>query len=531
MYQRVIHFTVISETEHTEALLRKVPSFERFTHCFQTVAPHNETGFGACDVLIIAHALARSSLKQLARQKRPGQILVYCVHPGNLANLQSEDLQFFDDLWMLPLQQETAGFFLTKLLKQIKLEKDLDLYRKYLEGVIESLPDMVWFKDLEGTHLMVNDAFCQAVGKSKADVQGENHYSIWDITLEEYNQGEYVCLDTDQIVLSAKKTCLFHEKVKCKDGMRQLITYKSPILNHQEEPMGTVGIARNVTDVLNMKEEFEIVLEHLPFALLFYGNNGKILSVNNIFEERFKTSRLDIIGRLYDHWVESIFVDFKGNGPEEQYLLLKKDEKNHNIIKVNKNPVYDVFNHITGYFCIFSDITSELTLHETLVRRANTDYLTGLYNRRCLYETKDEIRRNDSLCLLYIDLDDFKIINDRFGHQEGDQVLVVIARSLLKLFPDQKVFRLGGDEFLVLMTRDKDISEIQCLALEFLKHIENLRIAYGEGIKLSASIGIAVEGEVPVDFEELLKRGDAALYKAKQNGKNQYCVWEHDMFQ
>jgi diguanylate cyclase (GGDEF)-like protein len=312
--------------------------------------------------------------------------------------------------------------------------------------------------------------------------------------------------------------------------MRQLITYKSPILDHRGELLGTVGIARNVTDVLNMKEEFEIVLEHLPFALLFYGNNGKILSVNKIFEERFDTNRLDIIGQIYHHWTESVFMEITGHGQDKLYRILKNTKDHHNIIKVHKHPVFDVFNNITGYFCIFFDITSELTLHETLVRRANTDYLTGLYNRRYLYETKKAILQNDFLCILYIDLDDFKIINDRFGHQEGDQVLVMIARSLLNLFSDHKVYRLGGDEFLVLITQHLNLIEIQQLALEFLKYIEKLKVSFDEDARLSASIGIATDADASVDFDELLKRGDAALYKAKQNGKNRYCVWENELF-
>lgn len=530
MYQRVIHFTIISKTNQMEILLRKVPPLERFSHRFDTIETYSETRAVSSDVVIIADSFNNPSLKQMIGQKRAGQLWILCIHPNEWSIIQPEDQRLLDDLWLLPMQPETADFYLSKILKQKKLEMDLDLHRKYLEGMIESIPDMVWFKDLDGTHLMVNEAFCQAVGKNKEDVEGQNHYSIWDITLEEYKQGEYVCLDTDKIVLSAKKTCLFNEKVKCKDGMRQLITYKSTILDHFGEPMGTVGIARNVTDVLNMKEEFEIVLEHLPFALLFYGNNGKILSVNKIFEERFNTNRLDIIGQSYQHWTETVFMEFTSHGQEEQYRILKNNEDHPNIIKVLEHPVFDVFNNITGYFCIFFDITSELILRETLVRRANTDYLTGLYNRRYLYETKDELRQNDFLCVLYIDLDDFKTINDRFGHQEGDQVLVVIARSLLKLFPDHKVYRLGGDEFLVVLTQPMDMFEIQFKASEFLKYIEKLKVIFDADARLSASIGIAADAAVSVDFEELLKRGDAALYKAKQNGKNRYCVWENGIF-
>lgn len=114
---------------------------------------------------------------------------------------------------------------------------------------IDSVPDLIWFKDVRGAHLKVNNAFCSAVGKTKNDVQGRGHYYIWDLKQEEYEQGEYVCLETEEIVLREKKTRAFDEKVKSKHGLRQFKTYKSPIFDEDHQVVGTVGIAHDVTDL------------------------------------------------------------------------------------------------------------------------------------------------------------------------------------------------------------------------------------------------------------------------------------------
>ena len=129
--------------------------------------------------------------------------------------------QSLTDLWIRPCTEAFVAFRLHRLFEHIKIIKDCHLAQRYLDTGINSIPSLIWFKDIRGAHLKVNDSFCRAVGKTKADVEGRGHYYIWDMKKEEYEQGEYICLESEEIVLQEKKTCIFDEKVKTKHGMRQ----------------------------------------------------------------------------------------------------------------------------------------------------------------------------------------------------------------------------------------------------------------------------------------------------------------------
>lgn len=123
-----------------------------------------------------------------------------------------------------------------------------------------------------------------------------------DLKKEEYEQGEYICLESDEIVLEERRTCLFDEMVKSKQGMRQFKTYKSPLFDDDGTILGTVGIAHDVTDLANMGAELEIFLRNMPFAILISGNDGRIINVNAKFEEYFAAKEKNIVGKPYEEW-------------------------------------------------------------------------------------------------------------------------------------------------------------------------------------------------------------------------------------
>ncbi|MGE5676940.1 MAG: diguanylate cyclase [Pseudomonadota bacterium] len=525
MYHFNNMISIYTKTGQMENWLRQIPVPEGFEYSYKTCYDLTDDTFADSDIIILDLPYSSSELDMVRRKKKKAALIVLCILPEEQGAMAAEAYSLIDALWIKPLGKEAATFHFSKLMDHLKLEKELELNQKYLDSVIESIPDMVWFKDLKGTHLKVNNSFCRAVGKTKEDIKGKSHYYIWDISKEEYEKGEAVCLDTDVAVLQERKPCVFNEKVKIKDGFRQLITYKTPILDDKGEPIGTVGIAHDVTDLLNKKAELEILLEHIPFSLLFFDTDGKVQSVNKRFEEYFDINKTDIVGSEYDEWASSLLSIHKGSPSDIIHEVKTGTGYNEKIIRVHKEPVYDIFNSITGYFCIYTDITMEHRIHERAMKNANTDYLTGLYNRRYLYATISGCRQNNCLCLLYIDLDDFKLINDEYGHKAGDKALVSIAGILREQFPGQAVFRLGGDEFLVAVTEGCSIDRVKEYAQNFLDCIKGGIRPVDVPIRLSASIGIVIDTDSSLDFDELLKHGDSALYRAKQNGKNQYYIW------
>jgi len=176
-------------------------------------------------------------------------------------------------------------------------------------------------------------------------------------------------------------------------------------------------------------------------------------------------------------------------------------------------------------------------LRQDLLFQANTDSLTGLKNRRALEKYIENYIQEDSLrekkfLLIYIDLDNFKGINDAFGHHIGDAFLKSVATRLKRIANSYDfIARIGGDEFIVLIddARKHDLKEF--IAEYFLTIFEKPIEAEGREIFLGASIGVA---EYPLHgdtFAELLSNADAALYKAKDNGRGTYQVFNETLAQ
>ena len=181
---------------------------------------------------------------------------------------------------------------------------------------------------------------------------------------------------------------------------------------------------------------------------------------------------------------------------------------------------------------VIRDITESKENEIRIYNMAYSDVLTGLPNRLKLEETVKGVVSGSTanIALLFIDLDDFKYINDTFGHLLGDDVLKVTAQRLLSVIENKDfLFRLGGDEFAILLM---DTGKQEILK-EYVRRILNsMKIDFcikNIEVQITASIGIAYYPEHGSDFEELMKNADTAMYEAKSLGKNCYTVFDHSM--
>jgi diguanylate cyclase (GGDEF)-like protein len=167
------------------------------------------------------------------------------------------------------------------------------------------------------------------------------------------------------------------------------------------------------------------------------------------------------------------------------------------------------------------------TAKREMQHRIATDTLTGLYNRDSITERVGKWLKNNPTgesYMVMIDIDDFKKINDNYGHSRGDEVLKEVARLLLKCFGDNTIFsRFGGDEFLGLVMEESAAS-VQTRADHFMQCLEQ-EITLLED-KVHCSIGIAGRLSKYDDFEDLFNRADNAMYEAKNSGKNRYYVYK-----
>ena len=211
--------------------------------------------------------------------------------------------------------------------------------------------------------------------------------------------------------------------------------------------------------------------------------------------------------------------------------------RNGRIIRSRSCAVPDASgNRYIGRIWLFEDVTEEHARLSEARMLADRDSLTGLYNRRrfeedaeCLFAQAQ--RNNRRLSLLYFDLDDFKRINDVFGHAAGDEILKGIAQILsLQSRRNEELYRLGGDEFAILVP-DAEHHQIEALAQRVLATVEKMQFSFdGQEVHVCCSMGIAAcsPRSIQDSSADLSQQADRAMYQAKHSGKNRWQFFESD---
>lgn len=170
---------------------------------------------------------------------------VLCASDEVAQTLPVEILRETDRIWFTPLNPVLTPWRYKHLIENIMMEKDYQMSINCLDTAIDTLPDMLWFKSINGIHTKVNQAFCNIVNKTREDVTGKDHCYIWDVPEDE----ALACQESDNQVIRERKTCQSIELVKNNKGLRQFRTYKSPVFGDNGEILGTVGIGHDITDL------------------------------------------------------------------------------------------------------------------------------------------------------------------------------------------------------------------------------------------------------------------------------------------
>lgn len=196
-------------------------------------------------------------------------------------------------------------------------------------------------------------------------------------------------------------------------------------------------------------------------------------------------------------------------------------------------PVRNEAGALTHFVSVQADVTDRQRAQEQLAFSATHDDLTGLPNRHLLVDRLQQAllnaeRHHRSIVVLFIDLDDFKLINDSLGHSAGDEALRQVARRLATAVSEaDTVARFGGDEFVVLMSENTDDTSVQQAIARIAASLSSPFDVSGASHYLGASIGWCRSPDAGTDAEALLMRADLAMYKAKQGGRNRAVAYEH----
>ena len=233
-----------------------------------------------------------------------------------------------------------------------------------------------------------------------------------------------------------------------------------------------------------------------------------------------------------DHFSQHILHVLDTHQVSETFEIVMADGR---VVTQLSYPVRDSKANFVGRLWIYEDVTRERQTAEQLIYLAERDSLTGLYNRHRFQEQLGQMlvnveRRNSHGALLFFDLDEFKYINDTFGHRAGDAMLIRVAGEVSALIRRNEVFsRIGGDEFALLMP-DVTEQEAAHLAERIIRAISQIPFRYdGQNLRLTTSLGIALYPAHGDNAEELVSHADAAMYQAKEAGKNAWRVYRQEL--
>lgn len=336
-----------------------------------------------------------------------------------------------------------------------------------------------------------------------------------------------------------------------KDGSVRWILDQASVMQRDEHGLPTrmCGTHTDITDrkhseavIRESNLQLKRILDNLFAYVALLDTNGVVQEVNNAPLARAGYRREDVVGQyFYDapwwSYNEEVrkqlmeAINAAQRGEKSRYDVIVKMGDDYVPIDFQITPVLDNTGHIIGLLPTAVDITERKHLEDELNRQAHLDYLTGLPNRRSFMEQAEvelsrTLRYENTLSFLMLDIDNFKQINDAYGHQAGDLVLKKLAMIFQEVLRNIDITgRLGGEEFAVILpeTNIEKASEVAERLREVIS-LTAVSLPAGFDIHFTVSIGISALLEKKTNVEALLNEADKALYKAKQSGRNKVVI-------
>jgi len=280
----------------------------------------------------------------------------------------------------------------------------------------------------------------------------------------------------------------------------------------------------------------QIMLSKTRNAIIVTDPCGIVVDYNEFAEKISGFKKEEIIGRIiYDSQITGdLFKDVLENKKSFENIEIKFKNNNDEeyICIADVLPIHDENLNMIGAFAQFRDITERYLAEEKYNYLAYHDELTGLPNRRCFKEIlgnyiDNYTRKSEDMALMFLDIDKFKMVNDTFGHSNGDILLKEVASILKKcLITSDHVFRFSGDEFVLLCFGIKNKEQAIELAQKIMKAFIKPIVIENHELHITTSLGVLLYQENPTNYENCLIYADNAMYKAKANGRNGYVIYD-----
>ncbi|MGN5073998.1 sensor domain-containing diguanylate cyclase [Aeromonas veronii] len=417
----------------------------------------------------------------------------------------------------------------------IQLQHELD----HLKAIFNETDAYMFTKDLAGRYTYANQAVLDLFGCTLAELQGQDDRAFFDLEFSDTIQRNDRLVMEQQLAIAQEEI----NYLKSTGEKRCYWTVKKPIHDKDGNLIGLCGISTDITEhkliearMAEQHQLLEIILANVDAHIYMKDSLHRFLYVNQKVAELLGLPAEQIINRRDDEVIPAasacqlwrldnrVFETGELQAGEE---MLTDPEGNQHYYWSVKVP-FLLGDGTPTLIGISSDITELHQLKEQLHQQSVRDGLTGLYNRRFFFELCEknlslDMRHHLTSVLIVLDVDQFKCINDRFGHPLGDSALMHLGRVMQSVLRSEDVLaRIGGDEFAILLpntTLSAAASLAERLRLQVMQ--SPLPLPDGDKLVITISAGLVENGEGEL-MESLYARADQMLYQAKQSGRN--CV-------
>jgi len=433
--------------------------------------------------------------------------------------------------------------FLLDVTDMVEASRELKSERDFANAVMDTVGALVVVMDDQGRIVRFNRACEVATGYRFDEVRGRR---IWDFLLRD---SERTAVESVFTRLKAEKLPNFYENHwVTRDGQEILISWSNTSIR-DDAGMLCYAIATGI-DITQRRQaegalrKLSSAMEQTTSGVVILNEEGLIEYLNPAYAQLSGHEIGELIGR------PAPFLGTPDTATPEQSRIWKqmlagntwrgelkqeRDNGRHGWALVTVSPVRSPQQEGSHFAALVEDVTELKRTQENLERLASFDTLTNLPNRR-LFRDRLELaikhahRHSQRIALLYLDLDNFKRVNDSLGHDFGDQLLCEVAQRLTAcLREEDTVARLGGDEFVVLLQDVDDALEAEIVASKILERLSQPVRSSGYEVVIGASIGITLAPDDARDPGSLLRNADMAMYRAKDHGRGGFEYFEDSM--
>ncbi|MES9993031.1 MAG: EAL domain-containing protein [Candidatus Thiodiazotropha sp.] len=446
--------------------------------------------------------------------------------------------------WYLASNSPTNEGGIVCVRSDITESKQAEVNLRKLGRVLEQSPASVMITNTNGDIEYVNPRFEKVSGYSADEVVGKNPRILksGDKTREEYKAM------WEALLAGREWRGIFHNKRK--DGSIYWESASiSPLRDERGQITHFIAVKEDVTTQKRAEDQLRMnatVFDTTSEGIMVTDADNVIKTVNPAFTRITGYSAEEVIG-------QSPSILSSGRHNEEFYeelwdsVLHKRYWSGEVWNRRKDGSVFPEWLSIAAipdedgvakeYVAVFSDISKHKENEEQIRYQANYDALTGLPNRSLLSDRLEQaigsaLREKWKLAILFIDLDQFKMVNDTFGHVMGDELLQLVAERIGdSVRESDTVARFGGDEFVILLQDINEMDAVANLATKVIDKITKVFTLYERDIYIGASVGITIFPDDAMSADSLLRNADMAMYQAKERGRNNYQFFTASMQQ